>query len=273
VRHPAAGFALVLLASLAIAALELAAPLERKLVDLELKALRSWHPRNAEDVAVVGIDEETLRALGDPAMHLEAFHAALDRGGARAVVFQVPPLAPDADGVVRRPDASSARLIDYSSGPPLDYVPFHRVLEWHALGEQVNLGREFIGRPVLVGRILPGVEEHPAPVQLALWRAQGEPVPGLLIRAQALRGTLEPLPRGLALLAAGLAALCWFFPARWAVALAICAMAVSMGLMAHGRVFPLAAVLLAAALAVAARGARRVLASRLSSRLSSAPSS
>jgi len=49
-------FAAVLLASVAIAALELAAPLDLRLLDLQFRALRHWHPRPASEVVVVGID-------------------------------------------------------------------------------------------------------------------------------------------------------------------------------------------------------------------------
>ena len=341
-------FAAVLLAAVAIAALELAAPLDLRLLDLQFKALRQWHPRPASEVVVVGIDEDTTRALPEPialwhdhlARFLEAMRAArpavlgvdvvlparsfegvlpgsdllLTRGlvqarsayplvvaltvspagtpravhppflgavggeGAGYAVFPV-----DRDGVIRRFDersleaplfaAQMARrlgieprggIIDYSRGAPFDYVPFHRVLEWHAREELGSLHREFTGKPVLLGVVLPYTDDHAAPLQLAAWPTGASGVPGVLLHAQALRnmldrGLLAPAPKALVVAAAAAAALLWFFSAGWLAALvtlSVLSTAVlfsSSLLITRGFVFPIAPVLAAAALATGAR--------------------
>lgn len=341
-------FAAVLLAAVAIAALELAAPLDLRLLDLQFKALRHSHPRPASEVVVVGIDEDTTRALPEPialwhhhlARFLEAMRAArpavlgvdvvlparsfegvlpgsdlvLTRGlvqarsayplvvaltvsqagtpravhppflgavggeGAGYAVFPV-----DRDGVIRRFDERSLEApifaaqmarrlgieprggtIDYSRGAPFDYVPFHRVLEWHSREELGSLHREFTGKPVLLGVVLPYTDDHAAPLQLAAWPTGASGVPGVLLHAQVLRnmldgGLLAPAPKALVVAAAAAAALLWFVSAGWLAALvtlSVLSTAVlfsSSLLITRGFVFPVAAVLVAAALATAAR--------------------
>jgi adenylate cyclase len=335
-------FAAVLLASVAIAALDLAAPLDLRLLDLQLKALRHWHPRAASEVVVVGIDEDTTRALPEPialwhhhlARFLEAMGAArpavlgvdvvlparsfdgvlpgsdvlLTRGLARArgayplvLALTVSPAGKpravhppflgavggegtgyavfpvDRDGVIRRFDERElgaplfagqvarrlgiepgAGYIDYSRGAPFDYVPFHRVLEWHAREEIVNLNREFTGKAVLLGAVLPYTDDHAAPLQLAAWPTGASGVPGVLLHAQALRnmldgGLLTPAPKALVVVAAGAAALLWFLSAGWLAVVAVFLFAISSWLITRGFVFPLASVLVAAVLAAGAR--------------------
>ena len=341
-------FAAVLLASLAIAALDLAAPLDLRLLDLQFKALRHWHPRAASEVVVVGIDEDTTRALPEPIAlwhrHLARFLEAM--GTARPAVLGVDVVLParsfegvlpgsdllltrglvqarsayplvvaltvspagkpravhppflgavgsegtgyavfpiDRDGVIRRFDEGElgaplfagqlarrlgieprGRYIDYSRGAPFDYVPFHRVLEWHAREEIVNLNREFTGKAVLLGAVLPYTDDHAAPLQLAGWPTGASGVPGVLLHAQALRnmldgGLLEPAPRFLVAAAAATAALLWFFSAGWITVLAVLTglsmvlFAFSGWLVTRGWVFPIAAVLIAVTLAAGAR--------------------
>lgn len=246
------GFAAVLAAAAAVAALGLAEPLERRLLDLQFQALRAWHPRPAAPVAVVGIDDDTTRSLGERAVeaNLRTLRAAVEAGRATELRMHPPALRPDRDGVVRR---YGEGYIDYSRGPALDYVPFHRVLEWHAREEVGNLQREFAGRPVLVGTV---VDDHAAPVQLADWKTGGPRMPAILLHAQALRTRpLMPLPKALAV--AGV--LAWFFATRWAGALlalgglAVVLLASSAWLMTRGWVFPAGTALAVAALAAIAR--------------------
>lgn len=272
---PRRAFVLVLAVSLAVAALGLAEPLDRRLLDLQLKALRQWHPRAGAAVAVVGIDEDSTRSLGAQplASHLKTFLAAMEAGRATEVRIDLAPLPLDGDGVVRR---YGEGYIDYSRGAAFDYVPFHRVLEWHAREEVENLQREFAGRPVLVGVVLPYADDHAAPVQLADWPIGNSRTPALLLHAQARRnlldgGLLRAAPKALALAAAGAAALLWFFSAGWVRALAattsvsVLLVAVSAWLVTRGWVFPVGTVLVAAVVAAGARFAFDRLATRPSS--------
>jgi class 3 adenylate cyclase len=345
-------FAGVLAAALGIAALDLARALDLRLLDLQFKALRGAFPRPASvDVVVVGIDEDTTRALPEPIAlwhrHLARFLEAM--GAARPTVLGVDVVLParsfegvlpgsdllltralvqarrdyplvvaltvspagtprpvhppflgavggegtgyavfpvDDDGVIRRFDEGSlgaplfagqvarrlgiaprAGTIDFSRGAAFDYVPFHRVLEWHAREEIMNLNREFTGKAVLLGAVLPYADDHAAPLQLAAWEgwpAGGARVPGVLLHAQALRnlmdgGLLAAAPRGLVVAAAGAAALLWFLSAGWASVLAVLAgiglllFAVSAWLVTRGWVLPVAPVLIAATLAAGTR--------------------
>ena len=354
--NPAAGrrraFAAVLVLCLGIGALDLAAPLELRLLDLQFKALRSWFPRaSRSEVVVVGIDEETTRALAEPIAlwhrHLQRFLDAM--GHARPSVLGIDVVLParsfeavlpgsdlvltrglvqarrayplvvaltaspageprqvhapflaavgadgtgyalfpiERDGVIRRFDERIGKsgaavplfagqlarrlgieprpgILDYSRGAQFDYVPFHRVLQWHAREEHASLQREFLGKPVLLGMVLPYVDDHAAPVQLARWQAGGN-TPGVLLHAQALRnmldgGLLRSVPTGVAVAAAGLAALFWFVSAGWVAVLATLAaasaalLALSGWLITRGWVLPVATILLAAALAAGLR--------------------
>lgn len=345
-------FAAVLAASLAVAALELAEPLDLRLLDLQFRALRAWHPRAATpDVVVVGIDEDTTRALPEPIAlwhrHLERFLEAmaaakplavgvdvalparsfdgvlpgsdvlLTRGLVQAkrtyplvVALSVSPSGKarpvhplflgavgeggtgyaafpvDADGRIRRLDERefaaplfstqvARRLgveprggaIDYSRGERFDYVPFHRVLEWHARGELASLTREFTGKAVLLGVVLPYTDDHAAPVQLAGWDgwpASGMRVPGVLLHAQALRnlldgGLLQAVPRPVVVAAAAAAAGLWFVSAGWTTVVALLAgivvvlLAASSFLVTRGWVLPVAPVAIAAAAGLGVR--------------------
>lgn len=60
-------FFLILACGVLLGAARITAPLDLKLLDLQFGLLRDWHPRPAAiDVAVVGIDEDTLKALPEP---------------------------------------------------------------------------------------------------------------------------------------------------------------------------------------------------------------
>ena len=340
--------AAVLVLSAAVAGLDLAAPLGLRLLDLQFNVLRSAYPRPAASVVVVGIDEDTTRALPEPmalwhghlGRFLEAmaaappaaigidlalpahsfdavlpgsdrlltrslaqarrayplvvartvspggeprqlhapFLAAVGAEGAGYAVFPV-----DRDGAIRRFDEDAvgaplfagqvarhlgveprAGVIDYSRGALFDYVPFHRVLEWHARGELVSLQREFLAKPVLLGAVLPFSDEHAAPLQLAAWPTGSRGVPGVLLHAQALRnmldgGLLQVAPKGLAVAAAAAAALLWLVPLGWAgalgalAALAAALLALSSWLLTRGWILPVAPVLVGAALGVGTR--------------------
>ena len=61
----------------------------------------------------------------------------------------------------------AAGMINYTVGDAFGYVPFHRVLEWHDAGDVAALRRAFEGRPVLLGSVLPFVDRHYQPVDLA----------------------------------------------------------------------------------------------------------
>jgi len=205
-------------------------------------------------------------------------------GGAGYALFPVEP-----DGMVRRFDERlgeggepaptlpgqmarhlkvepRAGPIDYWRGTQFDYVPLHRVLEWHAANDRQALERAFRGKPVFLGTVLPFTDRQLAPVQLASWEHDALDTPGVLLHAQALRnllgnGLIQSVPRAVvAALAIG-AALLWFVSASTSLIVAgLAAIAVvlyggSTWLLTQGWFAPVSAPLLTAALAFGGRNA------------------
>jgi len=205
-------------------------------------------------------------------------------GGAGYALFPVEP-----DGMVRRFDERlgeggepaptlpgqmarhlkvepRAGPIDYWRGTQFDYVPLHRVLEWHAANDRQALERAFRGKPVFLGTVLPFTDRQLAPVQLASWEHDALDTPGVLLHAQALRnllgnGLIQSVPRAIvAALAIG-AALLWFVSASTSLIVAgLAAIAVvlyggSTWLLTQGWFAPVSAPLLTAALALGGRNA------------------
>lgn len=193
----------------------------------------------------------------------------------------------DADRVVRRFDESIAQdgravptlvgrmarhlgiepkagLINYAVGDAFEYIPFHKVLEWQEAGDVESLRRAFEGKPVLLGSVLPFVDRHYQPVDLAGWEENNYYAPGLLIHAQALRslmgpGLIDDAPTAAVILMVMIAAALWWLAGRWIIGLlsllgfAALTIGASTWLLYRGTYLPITAILLTALLAVAAR--------------------
>ena len=105
--------------------------------------------------------------------------------------------------------------IDYASGDPIQYVPFHQVLRWIDAQDTARLSSVFAGKPVLVGVVLPFSDRHPLPVALAAFEPESRVLPGALIHVQALRsmmhrGFVQPLAPVAVMLTSLLALALWF---------------------------------------------------------------
>ncbi len=159
-----------------------------------------------------------------------------------------------------------AGLIDYALGEAFEYVPLHEALAWHAAGDVEALRRAFEGRPVLLGSVLPFVDRHYQPVNLAAWEDNARFAPGVLIHAQALRSLMGRGPIAAAPVAAVLAlvlvaaALWWFSatPGRASASFAAftaLAAAGSTALLHAGIHLPVSAAVLTALIAAAGRTA------------------
>lgn len=155
-------------------------------------------------------------------------------------------LATDRDGVVRRFDERLGQagervatlagqlarrlgaepgsgLIDYGRGSAFEYVPLQQVLDWAGAGDRAALERNFRGRPVLLGVVLPYEDRQRLPVQLASWEDADAGVPGVLLHAQVLRGLLNDgglirqVPAAVVTAMSAVAALLWFLGSGAAV--------------------------------------------------------
>jgi adenylate cyclase len=194
---------------------------------------------------------------GKPRPVHRPFLAAVGPQGAEHAYFPI-----ERDGIIRRyQDPAFAgqvarRLgiepvggyIDFTHGKPFEYIPFHEVLGWDA----ERLQKAFGGKPVLLGVVLPFLDDHAAPVQLAGWdTGNRRMLPGVLLHAQALRnllggGFIQRVPTWAIALLAAASALLLFAP-WWAALIAIAAtFAVSLWALAHGWFLPPASLALAA---------------------------
>jgi adenylate cyclase len=155
-------------------------------------------------------------------------------------------------------------LVDYWRGPAFNYVPFTDVLTWYDRGDSTELARQFSGKPVLLGVVLPFEDRVRTPV--GLWAAEPDlrSSPGVMLHAQALRnmlgdGLIRPVPVWLIACIASLMALLWFAGATalkaliaFTVASATIVLASTTAVM-HGWYVPAGAALCAAAIAVGGR--------------------
>lgn len=110
-------------------------------------------------------------------------------------------------------------LIDYSRGPPFDYLPFHEVLDLIDGGDTDRLARLFAGKPVMIGSVTLFEDRQLQPVELFAAEPSNRRVPGVLVHAQVLRSILgdtliQPLPAWLPSTLALLAALLWLWPLK-----------------------------------------------------------
>jgi len=115
--------------------------------------------------------------------------------------------------------------IDWSLGPPFQYLPLHEVAQAGRRSDLAELSGRVRGKIAIIGSVEAHVDRLAQPIQLASWEASTATPPGVLVHAQAARtllagGMIRALPwpaTVLALLAfAGLA----FVPSlglRWAL--------------------------------------------------------
>jgi len=157
-----------------------------------------------------------------------------------------------------------AGIINYAVGDAFGYVPFHKVLEWQEAGDVETLKKTFEGKPVLLGSVLPFIDRHYQPVDLAGWEENDNFAPGVLIHAQALRslmgpGLIDDAPPAAVILAILIGAGLWWLAKSPFVGLlsflgfATLIVVVSTWLLYGGTYLPLTATLLTALLAITAR--------------------
>ena len=187
----------------------------------------------------------TIDSAGDPRPVFSPFLAAL---GPDATGFVL--VSRDADNVVRRFEASldeDARamtfagqiahrlnmkvyngIIDYSIGPPLDYIPMQEVLSAYRRDDMASWRSRLEGKVVLVGSALALEDRVRQPINIATWEHDKRDAPGLLLHAQAIRslgfGMIRDVPSTLTLVLALLGTLAWFVsisPARASLLLAV----------------------------------------------------
>ena len=77
--------------------------------------------------------------------------------------------------------------LDFSLGAPYDYVSLLDVVAWSREGHVEKLREHFQGKVVFLGSVLPLVDRHFMPVNLAGWEENGGFVPGVILHAQAMR--------------------------------------------------------------------------------------
>jgi adenylate cyclase len=221
-------------------------------------------PERSYDQLVPGYDRELIRAVAeakrryplvvglsvDSARHprplLPAIEAIVGTENAGLILWPV-----DADHHLRRFDERMAAdggpvptlagqvaralgrqpghgIIDYSIGPPLDYVALHTVLAAWRAGRIDTVGAALAGKVILVGPLFEFEDRKVQPVNLARWEPGRPDAPGLLLHAQALRSILGPglirespaiVPLALALAVA----LAWFVPFKPARTIALLA--------------------------------------------------
>jgi class 3 adenylate cyclase/CHASE2 domain-containing sensor protein len=155
-------------------------------------------------------------------------------------------------------------MIDFALGPAFDYVPMHQVIEWGQKGDIDALKKRFDGKPVLVGSVLPFIDRHYQPVNLAGWEENDNYVPGVFIHAQALRSLLagnliQTVPTvSIVLLCLFLSGLWWLAHRPW-IALALTTatvfalLALSTRFLGQGTYLPVAAAAVSVILAAGMR--------------------
>jgi adenylate cyclase len=254
-------------------------------------------PERSFDSVVPGLDRALLKGIVaargvDPAggvvlalqpdasgrlrpIHLP-FVAAAGEGGTGVATYRV-----EVDGVVRYldPEVSTfvgviaqrlgtmadAGFIDYTRGAAFDYVPLIEVLKRNQDGDATWLAKQFAGKVVVLGSVLPLTDRREQPAHLAAWEAPFVEPPGVLIHAQAVRtlladGFIRAAPRTATVVLAvafALLALIAGAVARWlALAVVLTGSLVAAALAMRSGVFvPLAAAWITGTLAVAGRSA------------------
>jgi adenylate cyclase len=257
-------------------------------------------PERSYDAVLPGADKTLLRGLLESRRVAPVVLAITKEPGGRArpihqlfltavgdgnAAYALWPI--DRDGVVRRFDerlgedaqrvptlagrliqlagaAPGEGLIDFSRGADLGYIPFKDVVDLAERNDAARLQQLFRGRIVLLGALLPFVDRHAMPVNIANWEEQSSDAPAIVLYAQAIRtaasdGFVREMPAFAAALLTMLCALGWFVSARGGGVAAIflgasaAAVAASTTLLAHGVHLPMADPLIALAAALVAR--------------------
>jgi adenylate cyclase len=158
----------------------------------------------------------------------------------------------DADGVARRTRLASARsehlpllteriamllglrlpggIVDFTCGPPLEYLPLHELIERAARGDPM-LATTLQGRVVLLGHVGSDADPLPQPLSLAAWDPASRTPPGVVFLAQTARAMqaqrILPQLGGAALASLTVALACVVFVRRprliWVAAVAVAA--------------------------------------------------
>lgn len=154
-------------------------------------------------------------------------------------------------------------LVQFALGPDFRYVPLREVLAMQAAGDSDALARQFGGKVVMLGNVLPYEDQLKLPVRLAAWDKDRETTHGVLIHAQQMRSLIEgrivrPAGEGIALLLTCVGALVWWLRPGGGSVLLLCVMAMAALvteplLLRQGTHVPLAWPALAAVLAASAR--------------------
>lgn len=225
----------------------------------------------------------TVGAAGAPRPVHQPFLTVAGRDGVGYVLVQL-----DEDGAIRRFDerlgeggavvptlaGQIARrldvpveygLVQFALGPDFGYLPLREVLALQEAGDGAALARQFGGKVVMLGTVLPYEDQLKLPVKLAAWDKDRETTHGVLIHAQQMRSLIEgrvvrPLDGQAAVLLVCIAALAWWLrPGAGSgllLALALAAaLALEVLLLRQGMHVPLAWPALAAALAASSRAA------------------
>jgi len=259
-------------------------------------------PERSYDSLAPGADRELIRAILEAKSHyplvlgvtvdsnrharplLPAIEAALGADRTGLILWPL-----DADNRVRRFDERLAEdgttvptlsgqlartlgrdpgrgIVDYSVGPPLEYIPMHTLLDsWHA-GDVGAFATTLSGKVVLVGPLFDFEDRGVQPVNLASWEPGRHEQPSVLLHAQALRSILGPglireAPPPLSLALAAIMALSWFVsfqPVRGAVLVAgsaVLLLVLGLVFLDHGVHVELALPLFAVAAATGSRAA------------------
>jgi adenylate cyclase len=169
-------------------------------------------------------------------------------------------------------NAASPGWIDYTRGGAFSYVPLIDVAEAANADGGAALRRQFEGKVVVIGSVLPYVDRVAQPVSLLAWEYPSTAPPAVVIHAQLLRcvlgaGLIRAVPDWLVAAAAlALALIGWVLPVGWRwVALgaaAIAALALATLLHAAGWRLGVSAPLLSGLTAAVVRTTRDVTSAR-----------
>ena len=173
----------------------------------------------------------------------------------------------------RMTNAASPGWIDYTRGAAFSYVPLIDVAEAARAGEDgAALRRQFEGKVVVIGSVLPYVDRVAQPVSLLAWEYPRTAPPAVVIHAQLLRcvlgaGLIRAVPDWLvAASALALALIGWMLPVGWRWAAlgfaAIAALALATLLHAVGWRLGVSAPLLSGLIAAVVRTSRDVTSAR-----------
>jgi len=165
-----------------------------------------------------------------------------------------------------------AGWIDFTRGAAFDYVPLAAVNVWSRESRDADLARNFAGKVVLIGIVVPYQDRHVLPIALAAWERDAAGTPGVVLHAQAVRsivggGLIRAMPAWAPWVLAILFVLLTAVPSaiwRWPTLAALLAagFAASAALHANGWWLPVSSALVAATLAVIIRTALDVVLAR-----------